>query len=272
MARIALRNVHLGDDIPKLALLASGLLLLPIAACDRSGERAGGEASYTILADSVPAESGVRGVYLGLGIREPWFIYLEPGSSASGMYQPYRSVAVCDVRTDPSGTLTFRSAKTRDGTAYQFVGRLSHDSLTGTAIRVGTRTGAVVESTSIALRRVPARFLTGLADSLSGDYNQMEQNEQGGDISGTEVVLVDLVNRVVGFAQDYDGGPTTVWEITGKRVRDTLHLTWRSPEHVSVDTLLIRGDTLRTFHSDFRAVRRLSLSELFRGPHRSECD
>jgi hypothetical protein len=142
---------------------------------------------------------------------------------------------------------------------------------------VGVRTGAVIARWSIAPRRVLSRFLTGAPDSLSGVYHNFEV---GGDVTGTETVLLDLGDRVVGFAQEWDGGPTTVWDITGNRVRNALHLTWRSErmwkaelkKKVVVDSLLIRSDTLTTYDGKFRGEKRYSIPELFRAPHRSECE
>jgi hypothetical protein len=214
---------------------------------------------------------GIRGIYLGFAEEDAWFIYLEPTSAASAMYRPFKSLALCDVKTGAGGAITFRSAAL-SGTEYQFTGRLSHDTLVGTVTSVRTRSGTIVTTRSIVLRRVTARFLTGSPDPFSGDYDQLESSEQTGDMVGREVVLLDLVDRVVGFAQDYQGGPDLVWEITGDRVRDTLRLTWRSPERVEVDTAVVRGDTLVGYHGHLRAVRHFSIPELFRAPNRLECE
>jgi hypothetical protein len=94
------------------------------------------------------------------------------------------------------------------------------------------------------------------------------------DLSGSEFVLLDLADRVVGFAQDYAGGPTLVWDITGNRVRDTLHLTWRSEKRnrTYAFPLLIRGDTLTNDDGKFYGAKRYSIPEMFRAPHRSECE
>jgi hypothetical protein len=108
-------------------------------------------------------------------------------------------------------------------------------------------------------------------------YYRFEEGTE--DISGAESVLLDLADRVVGFAQDYEGGPTTAWDITGNRVRDVLHLTWRSEwtwksellKRVVVDSLLIRGDTLTTYDGKFQGTKRFSIPEMFRAPNRAEC-
>jgi hypothetical protein len=252
-------------------LLVYAFAMSLTSACNRSEAK---EADRTLPSMSppvtVPTSPDARGYYLGVSDDEAWFIYLEPGSAASTMYRPWESLALCDVRTDAGGAVTFRSAAgVRD--PFQFAGRLSHDTLAGTMSMIRERTGAVKASWSIAPRRVLPRFLTGAPDSLSGMYQKFEMGTE--DISGREVVLLDLADRVVGFAQDYSGGPTLVWDITGNRVRDTLHLTWRSKKwnHPSASPLLIRGDTLTRYDGDAQGTKRYSIPEMFRAPHRAEC-
>jgi hypothetical protein len=241
------------------------------SACNRSEAK---EADRTLQSMSppvtVPTSPDVRGYYLGVSDDEAWFIYLEPGSAASTMYRARGSLALCDVKVAAGGAVTFRSAA-GSGYPFQFAGRLSHDTLAGTMTMVGVRTGAVIRRYSIAPRRVLPRFLAGAPDSLSGMYHRFEE---GGDVTGRETVLLDLADRVVGFTQEWEGGPTSVWDITGNRVRDTLHLTWHSStmDSVFVDTMLIRGDTLKGSDGNYQGAKRYSIPEMFRAPHRSECE
>ena len=252
-------------------LLVYAFAMSLISACNRSEAK---EADRTLPSMSppvtVPTSPDVRGYYLGVSDNTAWFIYLEPGSAASTMYGPVEQLALCDVRTDAGGAVTFHSAAS-SSSPFQFAGRLLHDTLAGTMTMVGERTGAVIGSWSIAPRRVLPRFLTGAPDSLSGMYYWFEEGTE--DVSGTEFVLLDLADRVVGFAQDFAGGPTTVWEITGNRVRGALHLTWHSAPRkgVDVDSLLIRGDTLTTYYGKFHGAKQYSIPELFRAPNRTEC-
>jgi hypothetical protein len=217
---------------------------------------------------TVPPSPDVRGYYLGVSDDEAWFIYLEPGSAASTMYRPRGLLALCDVKTDTGGAVTFRSAEEYPA-PFQFAGRLSHDTLVGTMSLIRERTGAVIQRWSIAPRRVLPRFLTGAPDSLSGAYYKFDE---GSDITGTAVVLLDLADRVVGFAQTFQGGPDVVFDISGNRVKDTLHVTWRSLKSVWVDTMLIRGDSITLFHGRERAPKGRSIPELLGAPNRAECE
>ena len=261
----------------RCALLVYAFAMSLTSACNRSEAK---EAERTLPSISppvtVPPSPDVRGYFLGVSDDQAWFIYLEPGSAASTMYRPSDPLALCDVKVDAGGAVTFRSAV---GSRYpfQFTGRLSHDTLVGTMSVIRVRTGAVMQSWPIAPRRVLPRFLTGAPDSLSGMYAKFEP---GTDISGRTFVVLDLADRVVGFGQDFEGGPSTVWDIAGNRVKDTLHLTWRasapnlpfaSNRIISfVSTDVIRGDTLKD-SADDRWPRLYSIPELLGAPHRSEC-
>jgi len=249
-----------------LLVYASAMSLT--SACGRSEAREPDRvAPTTNQTESAPTSPDVRGLYLGVSGDEAWFIYMEPGSAASTMWRPRQALALCDVKTDTGGAVTFRSAAGADY-PFQFAGRLSHDTLVGTIATVEPRTGAVRDSWSIAPRRVLARFVTEAPNSVSGLYTSFDE---GSDISGREIVLLDLAGHVVGFAQDWEGGPTTVWAITGNRVGDTLHLTWRSVDGFFVNTLLIRGDTLTGNYGSYRMPRRSSIPELFGAQNRAEC-
>ncbi len=51
------------------------------------------------------------------------------------------------------------------------------------------------------------------------------------------------------------GGAGPLQTLTVDRVGDTLHVSWRHPDHVEVDTALIRGDTLRFIGGTLRLVK-----------------
>ncbi len=259
--------------ISKSLLMVCGLWPLFICACGRPREgRADHELSSAAHIDPAVTQQGVRGVYLaGLSAGEAWLIYLDTTKGASAMYRPYRSLAVCELQADSNGDVSFRSAEMTDGTVYEFTGRLSIDGLIGAIKRVGMRTGAIVQNQVLTLRRVNARFLSGSPDAVSGEYDQVQVSTESGDISGTEVVLVDVADRVVGLSVDYDGGPLPPRELSGERVGNMLHLTWRSPARIEVDTAVLQADTLKAFRGHLQLVKRLSLPELFQGPNRREC-
>jgi len=259
----------------RLLILMYGVVALASYTCrpSRDASHAGtGQSQTTGLADSGIAQAPMPGLYWAVSAGgRAWLFYLDPGSTASAVYRALGPVAICEVITTSSGSLVFHSAEMTDGTTYRFVGQLSRDGVAGTLERVRVRTGAVTRSYDLVLKAARAGFVTGAADPLSGQYSDLRASDASGDVYGTEVVLVDGVDGVVGLSVDYEGGPGTPRALTGERVGDALHIAWQYPDRVKTDTGLIRGDTLTFFGGRLRLVKRLSLPELSGGPTRSEC-
>ncbi len=254
-----------------LTVMCASALLLGSACGPPQGARGERTRASQPTAGSASTEAsvGVGALYwAGSDSNEVWLIYLDSGSGT--IYRPIRSLALCDVRGDSTGAVTFRSAEMTDGTVYEFTGRASRDDLVGTLGRVSTRSGAVVKTSALAARQIRTRYPVGGADPISGRYDGVRVSERSGDAYGLEVVVVDGVDSIVGLWVRYEGGALPARALTANRVGDTLHLSWHSPERVGVDTVVIHGDTIK-FRDRLRLVKRMSLFQVVHDPNRREC-
>ncbi len=94
--------------------------------------------------DGPVPEPSVPGVYWGVSDSgQVWLVYLTGGPTGGAIYEPYGSLAVCELRNDSIATTTFRSAEKTDGTMYRFTGRRTREGLVGAMEWVRVRTGAV---------------------------------------------------------------------------------------------------------------------------------
>jgi hypothetical protein len=109
--------------------------------------------------------------------------------------------------------------------------------------------------------------LSGAIDSLSGNYSRFDalQGEtlETGDIFGTEILLIDATDGIVGVRIDWAGGVNEIFSATGKLIGDTLQLSEKSEDRNVVESFLIHGDTLTYTHSGRRLVRSRRIPELF---------
>jgi len=223
--------------------------------------------------DGPVPEPSVPGVYWGVSDSgQVWLVYLTGGPTGGAIYEPYGSLAVCELRNDSIATTTFRSAEKTDGTMYRFTGRRTREGLVGAMEWVRVRTGAVKAVDHLVLKAIRARFLTGSVDALSGEYEAVRVSQESGDVYGFGVILVDTVDGVVGFLVEYEGGPGPLQTLAVDRAKDTLRLSWPLATRTEAATTLIRGDTLRFIGGDQRLIKRSALLELFVRADRSKCE
>jgi hypothetical protein len=205
----------------------------------------------------------------------PWLIYFDSSSNVAALYEPLRPLAICDFQLGADQHVSFHTGILGGGTFYQFSGVLAGEHLNGSVKQVRRRTGTVEDSFPLSVRKIRARLLSGASDSLSGVYSRFEKTEgqtaETGDIFGSEILLIDATEGIVGIRVDWAGGVNEIFSATGKLMGDTLQLSEKSNERTDRESFLVHGDTLTYIQTGHRLVRNRRVPDVFRASDLEPC-
>jgi hypothetical protein len=259
-------------------LMALYCLALASTACRESSRREPsrpGKVEPLAQSRTDAREAPLPGLYWGVSDGgKVWLVQIAAGTTGSAIYKPFGVLAICEVKNDSTDNVTFRSGEQWEGTLYRFAGRRVPEGLDGRIESVRARTGEVKVADHITLRRAHARYLDGVPDSVSGEYDAGLNGSNGdvtGDAYGYAWILVETREGVLGFAVEYEGGPGPLEILKVDRAKDTLRILWQTPERHDLDTALIRTGALKVISKDEEMLKHYSLAALFADADRSVC-
>ena len=193
------------------------LLVLVVAACRDRGSTARTADTATTNAAPVNRDSSA-GWYLGFDDsdhdRTSWFLRLDP--DGRGAWYSSRWVNICQRSRSPTGEFAFRGAR--------WFGSLTFDGFAAGDTISGMLKGAERSYGRITFRSLDrsdkARTVLG---GRSGVYSTASYNEQGGDMTGGELVAGTLNGAAMISLQLFGDalGPSAARDI--RRSNDTLH-------------------------------------------------
>jgi hypothetical protein len=187
------------------------------------------------------------------------------------MYDPSGSVALCDIRIDAAGQVSFRTAQTF-GVEHRFAGRSVEGGLVGVLRTADVRSGAERRSTSLKLRRVtqPVEAAPGVA----AVYSSIRHHGETGDVLGLELAVLGDGDSVLVVVSEYEGVPQWPYApVRAVMTGDTLRfgIGAGSPSMRAVSVVVRRESALVL--PDRAVLRRLgSLQEVIGRPPRYPCE
>lgn len=281
MSELYVKHVSRQGDVMNNWLL---ILLTAVAGCHREDapSRAAGQPAQ---ASSHP-QAGAA--YSGAGTDEPrqladalyvgagddgtgWLIHLQPDSRMGAMYDPSGSVALCDIRIDAAGHVSFRSAPTF-GVEHRFAGLSADGGLGGILRTVDVRSGAERRSTNLKLRRVTQAIEA--APRVAAVYSSIRHHGETGDVLGLELAVLRDGDSVLVVVSEYEGVPQWPYApVRAVMTGDTLRfgIGAGSPSMRAVSVVVRRESALVL--PDSAVLRRLgSLEDVIGWPARHACE
>ena len=169
-----------------------------------------------------PLMQRAGGLYFGVSQGDDgecgWLLWIDGKSSHGKLYAPPEMLDLSQLEVFTGGRVIFRSGIAFGELVYSFEGRIHLNKILGTlqANRLKGPPRAGKNKFSLSFRRI-AGDLTGRRErrGVSGVYSNVEYVEEGGDLIGTELVLIQRGRELEGILTKYEGAPNGSLPIRG---------------------------------------------------------
>ncbi len=166
--------------------------------------------SAAMLNSSTDSNTHTKGLYFGESKdsdgRRAWFLYFDPEVGKGILYMPPNNLAL-STKITSSGQVIFHSEGGIGDVVYRFDGHFAANYIEGKIHITRTRPSAKedVSSISVTLRKIDVDTLSkAQGTSISGLYSSAKYNNEGGDVTGDELILIPNGGGFEGIFTSFD--------------------------------------------------------------------
>ena len=149
--------------------------------------------------------SVINGIYYGTSEgdsgRRAWLLKIENDDSV--LYSPPANLTIRQITRGPKGEITFETERAIGDLYYKFVGRIVEERFEGVFESTNSRTSTKASTT---LRRLDRSLLK--KGENSGLFSNVEYVEQGGDLVGSELIVIPFLDNLTGIYTSYENEMT----------------------------------------------------------------
>lgn len=157
------------------------------------------------------ASQRLEGLYFGVSDnqlgRRAWLFRLDPQTGRGSLYIPPNNLELSHIEAKPTGRLTFHSDVGLGDVTYSFDGQVTSDGIKGKFYIARARPSAKEEigSAMVTLRKLDAQpSHERQAANISGLYSNVDYNEEGGDLTGEELIIIPDREGLIGIFTSYE--------------------------------------------------------------------
>jgi hypothetical protein len=157
---------------------------------------------------SSPNTQTLDGFYLGTSKdrfgQRAWFLQFESRKQANYLYKPPGLRKLIAITLDQSSNLSFRSEG--GPVIYSFSGQVKPDGIEGT-FQVTRDSSENLGEVNVSLQKIELQKRgRDMGAGIYGMYSNEEYNEDSGDLTGADLILIPNSNQLLGIFTDYENG------------------------------------------------------------------